>query len=229
MGAMPEEIQLIKLAMTNIQEIKVGQNVFYKGKLGVRTVILSLSGVGTVNAAMTTTLLITYFRVGAVVFSGVSGALSPHLQLGDIIIPNDFIQHNVDETALGVEIGRIHSEDIWQFPADENLCVLSLTHANKISIPQRISQGRIASGDIFVSSYQEKIKIANTFDAEAVDMESAVVAKVAYKFGIPLVIIRGISDTLNGNHEEFEASFEEIAKKPARILIDVVKDPQFPY
>ena len=101
MGAMEEEIEVVKSSMLDVKEIKIGQLVFYTGKINNRDIVLSLSGIGSVNAAITTTVLINHFNVKSIVFTGVSGAITNNLKVGDIVIGTNFIHYDVDHTIFG--------------------------------------------------------------------------------------------------------------------------------
>ena len=229
MGAMEEEIELVKSNMTDIQEIKIGNMTFYKGKIGKKDIVLSLSGIGKVNAAVTTTLLINKFNAKAIMFTGVGGAITNTLKVGDVVIGTNFIHYDVDLTAFGLELGRLSRETVWKYPADDKLVVLAIKTAQSILPNQKIIKGRVISGDVFVTDYKQKIYLANTFQAEALDMESSVVAHVAYKFGVPVVILRSMSDSMKGDEQEYQDLFKEIAKNSANILLNMINSPEFPY
>lgn len=230
MGAMEEEITLVKENMSDVKEIKIGQNIFYKGIVGNKKVVLSLSGIGTVNAAITTTLLADYFKVKSIVFTGVSGAITNNLEVGDIVLGTNFIHYDVDHTIFGLEPGHISREEVWKYPADEKLLTLAINTAQVVLPSQQVVKGRIISGDHFMKDKALRFEVAQKFQADAIDMESASVAHVAYKFGIPVVIIRAMSNSTKGDDkEQYLAFFENAAKNSANILVSMVKSSDFPY
>ena len=230
MGAMEEEIEVVKSNMTAIKEIKVGDFVFYTGKINNRDVVLSLSGIGTVNAAITTTLLINKFNVKSIIFTGVSGAITNNLKVGDIVIGTNFIHYDVDHTVFGLEPGHISREDVWKYPADPKLISLAQNITKDLLSNQQVVLGRIASGDHFMKDKAPRFKIAQQFQADAMDMESASVAHVAYKFGVPVIIIRAMSNSTDGDDkEQYLKFFENAAKNSANILLKMVQSPEFPY
>ena len=230
MGAMEEEIEVVKSSMLDVKEIKIGQLVFYTGKINNRDIVLSLSGIGSVNAAITTTVLINHFNVKSIVFTGVSGAITNNLKVGDIVIGTNFIHYDVDHTIFGLELGHISREDIWKYPTDLQLINLAQNITKTLCINQQVVLGKIISGDIFMKDKASRFNVAQKFQADAMDMESASVAHVAYKFNIPVVIIRSMSNRKEGDDkEQYLQFFKEAAKNSANVLINMINFVEFPY
>lgn len=193
-GAMQEEIIELKKQIKNIKENTMAGFVFYSGILNKKDIILVQSGIGKVNSAICTTILIEQFNVTKIIFTGVAGGVNNDLNVGDIVISKDLIQHDVDATAFGAKYGQIPRMNQLEFKSDINLIELAKKSAKDIFTNEKIVVGRILSGDQFVSSI-EKIKwLRDKFNGDCVEMEGASVAHVATLFNIPFVVIRSISD-----------------------------------
>lgn len=193
-GAMQEEIIELKKLIKNIKENTMAGFVFYSGILNKKDIILVQSGIGKVNSAICTTILIEQFNVTKIIFTGVAGGVNNDLNVGDIVISKDLIQHDVDATAFGAKYGQIPRMNQLEFKSDINLIELAKKSAKDIFTNEKIVVGRILSGDQFVSSI-EKIKwLRDKFNGDCVEMEGASVAHVATLFNIPFVVIRSISD-----------------------------------
>ncbi|UOE93469.1 5'-methylthioadenosine/adenosylhomocysteine nucleosidase [Alkalihalobacillus sp. LMS39] len=204
-GAMDEEIALLKEEMTIEKEEVFALITFYEGRLLGKRVVVCKSGVGKVNASITTQLLIDKFSVQEILFTGVAGALDPSLQIGDIVISTSAIQHDIDASPLGFKKGEVpmfhRSSD---FEAASHLIGLA-SEASK-NMNRKVVQGRIASGDQFIADERKVKEIYQQFNAVCVEMEGAAVAHVATVNDVPFIIIRSISDKANG---EAQMSFEE--------------------
>jgi len=160
LGAMSEEIELVKSQMKNISVIKLAGNIFYKGTIGNKNVILTKSGIGPVNASITTTLLISHFHTKSIIFTGVSGAIINDLKLGDIVIGTNFVYCDVDHTIFGLKLGQISREKIWQYPADQKLVYLAISIAQEILSNRQAIKGKIISEDVFITDRRTKINLA---------------------------------------------------------------------
>ena len=196
-GAMDEEIAFIK----GISEIISAKNIlgldFFVGKFGTNSVVIVKSGIGKVNAAACTQVLIDHFAVDCVINLGVAGAIFNELKIGDVVISTDTVQHDMDVSALGDTVGTIPRMEESFFRADDELIALS-EKAGEALEGHSIYKGRIASGDKFISSQEQKNFIWNNFKAYCAEMEGAAIAHVCYLNRIPFVIIRSISDNADG-------------------------------
>ncbi|MEN8435176.1 5'-methylthioadenosine/adenosylhomocysteine nucleosidase [Clostridium septicum] len=223
-GAMEEEVEILKAKMEIKETIDVAGMKFYKGKLDGKNIVLVRSGVGKVNMATCTEILVDKFNVTALVNSGVAGTMNPELKQGDIVISKDAVQHDFDTTVFGDPLGQISRLDITFFEADKNMIEVSKEAANHVS-GITIKEGRVASGDQFVAGGEVAKRIKENFgEVEAVEMEGASMAQVAYLNKIPFVILRSISDKANG---EADLSYEEFlpiaAKNASNLLEEFVK------
>ncbi|WP_081265300.1 5'-methylthioadenosine/adenosylhomocysteine nucleosidase [Streptobacillus moniliformis] len=217
-GAMHEEINVIKQEMENIEIEIVNGNTFYIGLLNNKKVILVGCGIGMVNAAIVTTLLINEFKVKKIYFSGVAGSTSNKLKIGDIVISTELQEYLFDTTEFGYEMGIIPRMETSIFKPREIL----EDAMNKLK-GEKIHFGKIVSGDKFVSNADEKIKIGENFKALCVDMESASVAHCSYLLRVDFLIIRSISDTLSDESTmEFEKFVNLAAENSKNILTKLI-------
>ncbi len=217
-GAMDEEVSILKAALTNMETTAIAGCEFYQGELNGKQVILTKSGIGKVAAAVATTLLLERFTPDYIINTGSAGGFDRALEVGDIVISTEVRFHDVDVTAFGYEIGQM-AQLPAAFPADKNLIAIAQQAAEKTA-HAKIIQGLICSGDIFMAD-PKKAEIArqNFPTMAACEMEAAAVAQVCYQFKVPFVIIRSLSDIAG---KKSELSFEQylpIAAKNASILV----------
>jgi adenosylhomocysteine nucleosidase len=220
-GAMEEEIRLLKEEFDVTNERQLAKVTFYEGSYGNHEVILCKCGVGKVNAAITTQLLIDHYSVQAIIFTGVAGALSPKLNIGDIVISTSSMYHDIDASALGFPKGTIpmfdHPSD---FPANEKLIAIAAEAASELN-QLAVTKGRILSGDQFIADGELVSQYEQQFAGECIEMEGAAVAHAAYLNDVPFVIIRSISDKANG---DANVSFVEFTKLAAEHSSYIVKE-----
>lgn len=223
--AMQEELEEILNVMKEIDEKEIFGISFFNGKIENTKVIVVKSGIGKVNAARTTQILIDSFNVKSVINVGSAGALNPFLNIGDIVIAEKLIQHDFDITAFDHDKGYITGVGDYIY-SNCDLVKNIQESANKIKNNEyKISTGIIASGDIFCTDIAMKNKIYQKFDAECVEMEGAAIAQVCYLDKVPFVVLRSISDTPNGkNSVDFDKYVELASKRCADILKEFLKN-----
>ena len=219
--AMKEELDALKKYLELEKEYEIFNLKFYEGKISNVDVVLVQSGIGKVNAARTTQILIDNIQVDYIFNKGVAGGLDKSLSVGDIVIGEKLIQHDFDITAFGHNKGFI--PDVGDF-IDADSYLINL--ANEVLLNDKeisVKHGVIASGDIFCSESWMSEKINKKFNALACEMEGASIAQVCYLCHIPFLILRSISDVPNNNnvvtYEEFlEHSTKVIAKSMKKLL-----------
>lgn len=220
--AMKEEMQEIEKIMREIEKQKIYELTFIKGKINQNDVVLVEAGVGKVNAARTTQILIDNFKVDIVINVGSAGSANDELEIGDIVIGEKIVQHDFDITAFGNPKGFI--SNVGQFlESDKKL----INEFEKIALNQEdefnIKIGTVASGDIFCTDIKMKNKIREKFNADAIEMEGAAIAQVCKLDKVPFIIIRSISDKPNGNNNvTFDKFLEKASKRCAQILKKVI-------
>jgi len=221
-GAMEEEILLIKNHINNLVEEEIASIKFYFGEIDNKKVVLTQSGIGKVNSAVTATLLIEKFNVSGIVFTGVAGGVNSDLNIGDIVVSTDLVQHDFDLTSFGRKMGEIPNIKSLSIFADKNLIEIANSSISEIGL--NFVNGRIISGDQFINS-KEKIKeLRDVFNADAVEMEGASVAQVCYLFNTPFVVIRSISDKADDNsHVDFNEFVKIAADNSAKIVLKMME------
>ena len=198
-GAMDVEIEKLLPEITNRKETKLRGHTYYTGIMRGKNVVVTRSGVGKVNAAVTTSELIREFDVDSLIFTGIAGAVDPELEPSDVVISTALVQHDVDLTAFGNKPGQMDGFDDRNFYADKALIDTATTAARGVVGKDKVNLGVIVTGDQFVADKQAVQKMYKEFKAMAVEMEGAAVAQVAFMYGKPLVVIRTISDKADGS------------------------------
>ena len=192
-----EELEAIKSLMYNIEEVHIYNLNIFKGKISNKDCLLVRCGVGKVNASRITQILTDNFKLEFIINLGSAGSLNNDLNIGDIVIAKNLVQHDFDVTAFGRDKGYIPDTGMF-FECDTNL----LQRCMSIKINDIcISTGIIASGDIFCTDVKMKETINKKFRADCVEMEGAAIAQVCHLNNIPFVVVRSISDTPNGNNQ----------------------------
>lgn len=224
-GAMDSEINLLKSEMKDVKEKKIGTITFYEGELEGKEIVLLKTGVGKVNAAVGANTVIREFDADKIIFTGVAGAINKKLNVADVVISKDLVQHDVDLTAFDRPMGLIPGEKKVEFDADSNLIKIAESSAIKVLGKDKVMIGRIATGDQFIAN-KEKVKfLGEQFQADAVEMEGAAVAQVAQIYGVPFVVLRALSDKADGEAEITYDEFVQIAaNNSAKIVKEMLKN-----
>lgn len=223
LGAMDEEIELLLQDMTDKTLHTHGGIAFTSGRLHGCSVIVCKSGVGKVNAAVTTQLLIDRFEAGTILFTGVAGAVHPELNIGDIVISSTCQQHDMDVTPLGFARGIIPYQKVSDFPADSKLIQLAQDACGRLCQDHRYLVGRVLSGDQFVADRETVKELYDTLQGACVEMEGAAVAQVCYMNAVPFVILRSMSDKADGSASVNFTEFTVVASKRSyHILSDMI-------
>ncbi|WP_068774524.1 5'-methylthioadenosine/adenosylhomocysteine nucleosidase [Paenibacillus sp. FJAT-26967] len=222
-GAMNEEIELLIQAMTGVKETRKAGITYREGLFQGKEVVVCRSGVGKVNAAVCTQILIDQFGVNAVLFTGVAGALDPELNIGDIVISTACMQHDMDVRALGFPRGVIPYEEVSTFAADPELIKLA-DAASRELFDGRTKQGLVLSGDQFVASRELVAELFHDLGGSCTEMEGAAVAQVCSMNSIPFVVIRSMSDKADGSaHVNFAEFTKQASENSHRIIEHVVR------
>lgn len=198
--ALDIEVEGIVNLMENKEEKTVAKITYHKGDIFGKEVVCCECGIGKVNASMSTQIMIDLYQPDVIVNSGIAGSLSGDIRIGDIVVSDDCVQHDMDGTEMGDPLGQVQFNDELRtyFPADK-------ATADKLYAACRtiegisVFRGRIASGDVFVTAHERRQGIADQFDALACEMEGAAVGTVCYRNGVPFAILRSISDDFNNN------------------------------
>lgn len=204
---------IIALSQNTKTETYAGMK-FTQGTLHGKDIVIVVCGVGKVNAAMCTLALIDKFSPDAIINSGVAGAVSPVVSIGDIVVATKSVEHDMNSTALGDKQGEVSFPDgkVMFFDCDKKVSN-TLTEVCKEIPDTKVASGIIASGDIFISDLKKRLRINDRFGALACEMEGAAVGHVCYCCKVPYGIIRAISDDLHENEGMDFVKFCDLASK----------------
>lgn len=216
MGAMPEEVEPIVAKLDNLKETIYAANKYYEGSYNGQEVVVAYSKIGKVFATLTATMLIEKFGCNMLLFSGVAGAISDELKIGDLIIADGLCQHDLDITAFGHPYGFVPEGEVC-IPTDVNLRNIAKEIAKQKGLT--LKEGVIATGDQFVANAQRKDWIGDTFKADALEMEGASVAVVCNALDVPFFILRAISDSAD---MDASFNFDEFLESSAKISADFI-------
>lgn len=218
-GAMDEEVDILKEIMDIQETVQKGGLKFYIGRLENKDVVLVRCGIGKVNAALCTQILLSEFNVNSVVNTGVAGALHSDLGVYDIVISSDAMYHDFDTTVFGNKIGEIPRMDTSIFKADEKLINAAYESTKEEVRSHKVVKGRVVTGDIFISSKELKDKLVNELGAYCGEMEGAAIAHVCHVNEVPFVVIRAMSDKADGSAD---VTYEEFVQEAAHNSKDIV-------
>lgn len=217
-AAMDEELDiLLKDAQVEKKESKAQMN-FIIGKLYNKDVVIVRCGIGKVNSAICTQILVDDYNVSKIINVGIAGGIGENVMPGDVVISNNLVQHDVDAVAFGYKLGEIPRLDTYSFTCDEELVKVAAEACKQIE-DHKHHIGRIATGDQFIASHDKINHIIDNFSAIACEMEGGSIAQVAYLNNVPFIVIRSISDNANsGAHMDYE-KFQDIAIKNSSTII----------
>jgi len=236
-SAMHEELRALLPQMEDVRRITRGGREFHRGRLHGQPVVLVLSGIGKVAAATTVSVLASEFGPKALLFTGVAGGLAPGVQVGDVVLARELLQHDMDASPLFPRY-EVPLTGRSRFPANELLsdhlaaaalqCLIDAPHALGaehlaefgIATP-RLHEGLVISGDRFVATAAESAALRLALpDALAVEMEGAAVAQVCADFGLPFALLRVISDRADDTaHHDFLRFTREVASVLTRLIV----------
>jgi len=240
LGAFGDETALVLTQVQDKKEVVIQQIHFTQGVLRGRPVVVALSGIGKVNAAITTTLMLEHFRPSEVIFTGIAGAVDPALSPGDLVIGTEVGYH---------DYGALHPDSLehWRtrnpitnasnplyFPCDTRLVQLAYAASQttklekagdmKDSVVPRIVKGRIVTGDEFISSEAATAALHRQLQAAATEMEGGAVAQVCWQQQVPFVVIRSMSDKASSNaHMDMQSFYHVAARNSANLVMNMVE------
>lgn len=193
-GAMEEEVAILidRMEISNTI-IKAGMK-YYEGKLSDKNVVVVMSGIGKINATVCSQILIDIFKVDTLINTGVAGSLNDEINIGDIVISSDTLNHDMDAVGFGYEHGVIPRMNKKEFKADENLISIAKKACKKVNDKLGVFVGRVISGDQFIADIEKKEWLIKTFNGYCAEMEGVAIGQTAYLNDIPFVILRAISD-----------------------------------
>lgn len=234
-GAFQDELTILQLQMQHKKE-KIIQHVhFTEGVLNGRQVVIAQTGIGKVNAAIITTLLIAYFQPREVIFTGIAGGINPKLSPGDLVIGTTVAYHDYGTILANSMLLRptrnpvSMKENPIYFSCDSNLITLALIASKNIKLEKinglegdylpKIVSGVIVTGDVFVSSLPATQRLRSQMNAEATEMEGAAIGQTCWQQQVPFLVIRSLSDNANSNASADVKTFYQIAAKNSASLV----------
>lgn len=219
-GAMELEVEQLKHAMTIERIVTKASMEFFVGTLAGIDVVVVRSGIGKVNAALCVQILADVFQVTHIINTGVAGSLNPALDIGDILVSNDALHHDMDVTIFGYQPGEVPQMGFREFKADDAMISAAVASCREVNPDISVRTGRVVSGDQFISSKEIKQKLIDTFHGDCAEMEGASIAHGAYLNKLPFVIIRAISDKADDSAEMDYPSFEMAAARHSARLVE---------
>lgn len=222
-GAMDVEVAALKEHMESLTVTERAGKEFCEGVLEGLPVVVARCGVGKVHAGLCVQIMRDCFGITHVVNTGVAGSLCAELDIGDLVISLDAMYHDFDVGKLGYPIGQVPGLAARAFPADETLLAYAFAAGEAVH-PGHVKIGRVASGDQFVCSKEQKEQIIAGTNALCTEMEGAAIAQAAYVNGIPFVILRAISDKADDSAEMDYPTFEaQAARRCAEVVIAMAR------
>ncbi len=219
-GAMELEVDTLKAKLTGKKSSSFASMDFEEGILNGAEVVIVRSGVGKVNAACCVQVLADRFNVTHVINTGVAGSLDANIDIGDIVVSTDALQHDMDVRGLGYEKGIIPQMDESDFKADPELVEKAVASCRKTCPEISVFTGRVVSGDQFISDRSVKNGIAEQFKGLCCEMEGAAIAHAAYLNKLPFVVIRAISDKADDSADMDYPTFERKAAEHSAKLVE---------
>ena len=193
-GAMDVEVDSLKDSADITNTTEIAQMEFCEGTLGGKDVVIVKCGMGKVNAGICAHTLINDFGCTKIINTGVAGSLDNRIDIGDIVVSTDAVQHDYDVEAIGFKKGEIPYTGMVAFSADEALRAEAVEAVQQSAPDVHVFEGRVCSGDQFISTKEQKETIISNFGGMCCEMEGAAIAQVCYLYNTPFVIIRAISD-----------------------------------
>ncbi|TCP32297.1 adenosylhomocysteine nucleosidase [Scopulibacillus darangshiensis] len=223
-GAMDEEVDILRNRIENLEEKEAAGCHFYTGRLFSHDVILLKSGIGKVNAAVGTTLLIREYQPDYIINTGSAGGFDQTLAVGDVVISTEVRYHDVDACVFGYEYGQVPQMPAF-FQPDPFLIDIA-ERAAKNNLDAKVVKGLIATGDSFMSDSERVAFVKSKFPVlQAAEMEAGAIAQVCHQFGTPFVIIRSLSDIAGKDAGvSFEQFLETAAKHSAGHILSMLKE-----
>lgn len=210
-GAMDEEVKALIDKMQNTESVIKANMTFNKGILNGKDVVVVRSGIGKVNAALCTQILVDDYKIDAVINTGIAGSLKAQIDIGDIVLSKDALYHDMDATGFGYEYGVIPRMESSVFRGDTKLIELASECCKRVNTDINVHIGRVVSGDQFISDKDKKDWIDKQFDGMCTEMEGAAIAHAATLNNIPFLIVRAISDKADNSATMDYGEFEKQA------------------
>lgn len=223
-GAMEIEVEALKAQMEQVTLVEKASMIFHEGKLNGKDVVVVRSGIGKVNAAVCTQILVDDFHVDGLINTGIAGSLKNEINIGDIVVSTDSLQHDMDARAFGYVRGQIPQMDVFSFVANAHMRETAVAVCKEVNSDIQVFEGRVVSGDQFVADPQVKEDLIKEFSGYCTEMEGASIAQTAYLNKVPFVVLRAISDKADNSASMDYPTFEKkAAEHCVRLVQEMVK------
>ena len=217
-GAMSLELEGLMNQLEDRQEKRVGMDTFVSGRLYGKEAVLAVCGPGKVNAALCTQSMILHYQPEWVLNLGVAGAGENGVGIGDMVIAEATVQHDVDTSPIGDPVGMVSKINLIEIPCDQGLRDQLVKAAATVQ-GMRVHQGVIATGDQFIHDGAVRERIHTLFAAKAVEMEGGAVAQACYMHGVPCGVLRSISDQADGHSDMDYPTFAAMAAEHSQQVV----------
>lgn len=223
-GAMDEEVAKLKEMIENLQIVYKSGMDFFSGKIEGTDVVVVKCGVGKVNAAMCTQTMIDVFDVTGIINTGIAGSLDADINIGDIVLASDTLEHDMDVAALGYGPGIIPDTSVSVFKTDEYLMDIAMQAVKASAIDVTVFTGRVVSGDQFISSKEKKEWLVSSFGGRCAEMEGAAIGHVAVLNSVPYLVVRAISDKADDSAQMDYPTFAARAiDNSVRMMTEIIR------
>jgi adenosylhomocysteine nucleosidase len=223
-GAMDEEVAKVKEQMQDVKVMSKASMDFYEGTVSGHPAVVVRSGIGKVNAAMCAQILVDAYGVDAIINTGIAGSLNAAIDIGDIVLSTDTLEHDMDAVSFGYPLGQIPRMDTLSFQADDKLRATAKAACQKVNPEVKVFEGRVVSGDQFVSDKAKKQWLVDNFAGYCTEMEGAAIAHAAYLNKVPFLIIRAISDKADDSATVDYPTFEAKAiEHSVKLILELCK------
>ncbi len=223
-GAMDEEIDpLLEAAQIKSRRVVAGMQ-YCEGTLEGKPVVMVKCGMGKVNAGICANTLINDFNCAKVINTGAAGSLDNQINIGDVVVSVDAVQHDFDVSVIGFKRGEIPFTGLYAFPADESMRKAAIAAVEEAAPEVSVFEGRVCSGDQFIFANEQKERITSNFGGMCSEMEGGAIAQACYLNDTPFVIIRAISDKADGSQAvEFDAFKAGAGARSAKVVRCMVR------
>lgn len=224
-GAMDEEVNKLKEVLCDVTVDTVAGMSFNKGLFNGKDVVIVRSGIGKVNAGICTQILADKYNVDYIINTGIAGSLKNEINIGDIVLSEDAIQHDMEAVAFGYEPGVIPRMETSTFKGDERLIEIAKSACKAACPAVGVHVGRVLTGDQFISDKAVKNRLVETFAGYCCEMEGAAIAQAAYLNNVPFIIIRAISDKADDSASMDYPAFEAMAiENSVKLVTEMIKE-----
>lgn len=220
-GAMAVELEGLMAQMEEVRECRIGMDTFVSGRLFGTPAVLAVCGPGKINAALCAQSMIIHYRPEWVLNLGVAGAACDQVSIGDLVVAESAVQHDVDTSAIGDPVCLVSKINLVNIPCDPALAERLTAAAGQLT-DCRVHRGVIATGDQFIHSGDVRSRIRTMTNAMAVEMEGGAVAQACYMHGVPCGVLRSISDQADGHSDMDYPAFTKLAAAHSQKVVELL-------